>query len=197
MLELQPRCLFQTLSLRSLPFSPALLLLVCREKPQTCHRKMPPNPLLLRRLCVVFVKYVFLSRNTWPVAQSQLFLLFSFFLRWRDVVAVECSIACQWRHRGWTERGRPGDEEKRERKKWRDHVSGFLHRGSFRQTDFSKNPVNNSVARQHGTSTRTTPTSPSSATILHVCVPNKKKIHDVKTWRVEGPALVLACQREP
>lgn len=47
------------------------------------------------------------------------------------------------------------------------------------------------------TSTRTTPTSPSSATILHVCVPNKKKNHDVKTWRVEGPALVLASQREP
>lgn len=135
MLELQPRCLFQTLSLRSLHFSPALLLLVCREKPQTCHRKMPPNPILLRLLCVVFVKCVFFveeyldSRTV--AAISPLFFLFA-------MGGCRCSgmqhrlpVASQRMDRARQAGGR--GEEKRERKKWRDHVLGFLHHGSFHQ----------------------------------------------------------------
>ncbi len=35
-------------------------------------------------------------------SEPRLFLVF-LFLRWRDVVTMECSIVCQRRHSGWTE----------------------------------------------------------------------------------------------
>lgn len=135
-------CLFQTLSLRSLPFSPALLLSVCGEKPQTCDREIPPNPVfapspasLLFLLNTCFCRGIPGRR-----IQSQLFLLLSFFSRRRDVVAVECGIACQWRHRGWTERGKPGDEERR---RGRGKNGGTMCRDSFTVAHSTKQTFDN------------------------------------------------------
>lgn len=53
-------------------------------------------------------------------------------LRWRDVVTMECSVACQRRHSGWTEwsnRGTKRREEKKKVEKQEDAV--FLHLGTF------------------------------------------------------------------
>lgn len=54
--------------------------------------------------------FVFFTRDTWGVRVAAISPLS--LLRWRDVVTMECSIACQWRHSGWTEWSN-GDEENR------------------------------------------------------------------------------------
>lgn len=107
--------LFQTLSL-SLTLTLCVCLVPLLKKPavrahviEKCTFGILESfPFLL--ICVYGLSVRFFMRDTWGVRVAAISP--RSLLRWRDVVTMECSIACQWRHSGWTEWSN-GDEENR------------------------------------------------------------------------------------